>query len=917
MGECAVETLTQRTRVAVVLTHRGVVDNPCVFAGDAAKPSPLKLYFTMSVNVRLIVLSLLAGVSLSSVVGQETPVSLEMAKDQGRQKSRFLKPGAGNEKPADALPNANVADFQKLVQPLLVKSCAGCHGEKKSEGRLRLDKLNADLVKGADVERWREIYNALIKGEMPPDDSKEAPLTEEARGVIVQWLGEEMHKASVVRRGNKDQSSFRRLTKYEYNYALQDLLGLDFSFADKLPPDTASEDGFRNRSDLLQMSAMQFQSYREIGLSALKRAVVVGERPKPVTYVISMRDQMKTALAAKDAKRFERGDENAKKYVNAQHLLDRETGTGVQIPQGQSQPTETVPFGEASPVSPVVWVIPASGEIKLNLDRFLPDDGVMRVRIRAGRSSMHSDEYAGLRLIFSAHTSNNANFSQTISTQDVPVTVSAEHPEFVHFDISLSDIQRNPFRKLATTFPRRDEFLHIRNISNAFNGSERMKVMVDQVEITAPYYEQWPPKSHTNIFFESPNRADEQVYGREVVGRFLRRVWRRTVAPDEVAAFMGLFAKYRPAFSTFEEAMVEVLATALATPEFLYLTPRPAPSEVDRAGNRIDAFELANRLAVFLWASLPDEELISQAESGALRRPDTMRAQVKRMLADPRSKRFSQQFVGQWLGLDRMNSVTHIKDVSLMDAMLAEPVAVFEEVLRNNGSVMDFLNSDYAVVNERLAAHYGIPKVYGPHFRRVEVEPRHGRGGLLTCAAMLAINSDGKDSHPVKRGVWLLQRMLHDPPPPPPPNVPEVDLTDPEILKMTLKERIVNHRNQPACASCHSRIDPWGIAFENFDALGVYRAQVNGRPVDASSELFNRQKLAGVDGLKRYLLMERQDQFAQAMVHKLTAYALGRSLGFGDRSDIEGLTLQLRRQGDRLVDLIQLIVASDIFNAKQ
>jgi hypothetical protein len=158
--------------------------------------------------------------------------------------------------------------------------------------------------------------------------------------------------------------------------------------------------------------------------------------------------------------------------------------------------------------------------------------------------------------------------------------------------------------------------------------------------------------------------------------------------------------------------------------------------------------------------------------------------------------------------------------------------------------------------------------------------------------------------------------MLHDPPPPPPPNVPEVDLTDPEILKMTLKERIVNHRNQPACSSCHARIDPWGIAFENFDALGAYRTQVNGKPVDASSELFNRQRLAGVDGLKRYLLTERQDQFAQAMVHKLTAYALGRPLGFGDRSDLEQLTFQLRQQNDRLSDLIQLIVSSDIFNAK-
>jgi hypothetical protein len=870
----------------------------------------------MTVSRLLSLLIPLGLLSASPVGGEEIPVSLEAAREQGRLKSRFFNQSAAAQTGADAAPEPNLGDFRAVVQPLLEGSCAGCHGPKKAEGRLRLEKLDSDLVKGADVERWREVYNALIKAEMPPDDSKEAPLTLEARGVIVQWLGEELHKASVVRRGSREQSSFRRLAKYEYNYALQDLLGLEFEFAGKLPPDTASEDGFKNRSDLLQMSAMQFQSYREIGLSALKRAVVFGERPKAVTYIIPMHEQMSLALAAKNPKSFEKDDVNSKKYANAQHLLDRETGNGVQAPQGEARPTETVPFGQDSPVSRVVWVLPASGELKLNLDRFLPDEGVMRVRIRAGRSSMHPDEYAALRLIFSAHTSNNANFSQTVSVRDVPVAASAEAPQFVEFDIPLDDIQRNPFRKLTTTFPRRDEFLHVRNISNASAGPERMKVFVDQVEITAPYHEHWPPKSHTNIFFARPNDADEQDYGREVLGRFLRRAWRRTVAREEVDAFMGLFAQYRPSFGTFEEAMVEVLATVLATPEFLYLTPRQAPGSADNAEGRIGEFELASRLAAFLWASLPDEELIGLAESRKLRNPEVLDAQVKRMLADRRARRFVQNFVEQWLGLERMNSVTHIKDTSLLEAMTAEPVAMFEEVLRTNGSVMEFIHCNYAMVNERLAAHYKMPKVFGPDLRKVDVPPQAARGGMLTCAATLAINSDGKDSHPVKRGVWLLQRVLHDPPPPPPPNVPVVDLTDPEILKMTLKERIENHRDQSACASCHSRIDPWGIAFENFDASGAYRTQVDNRPVDASAQLFNRHHLSGVEGVKRYLLMERQDQFAQAMVHKLTAYALGRPLGFGDASDLERLTLQLRQQDDRLGDLIQLIVRSDIFSAK-
>jgi hypothetical protein len=181
---------------------------------------------------------------------------------------------------------------------------------------------------------------------------------------------------------------------------------------------------------------------------------------------------------------------------------------------------------------------------------------------------------------------------------------------------------------------------------------------------------------------------------------------------------------------------------------------------------------------------------------------------------------------------------------------------------------------------------------------------------------MLAMNSDGTDSHPLKRGVWLLERVLQDPPPPPPANVPKVDLTDPRILEMTLKERIADHRNKPSCISCHSRIDPWGIAFENYDALGFWRMTAKNKPVDATSVLFNRQELAGVDGLKRYLLADRQDQFARAMLRKLTAYALGRPLAFADHAAIDNLTTQFRKNDDRLVDLIHLIVNSSLFQSK-
>lgn len=865
-------------------------------------------------TLRVSILLVLGGVcSMLAAEADTAPATLEKAKELGRAKSRFLKETSKDTKATHAIPVANLAHFQKVIGPILGKSCLVCHGPQKSEGRLRVDKLDPDLLTGPDVERWREVYNVLSNSEMPPEDAPDYALADADRGNIVDWLGDELNKASVVRRNNKEHSSFRRMTRYEYDYALQDLLGLPYTLANSLPPETASEDGFKNSSEMLQMSAMQFETYREIGLKALERATVRGERPQAVTYIISMQEEMEKAAPEENGKN-ENG-KNGRRDRNRQQLLNQESGKSIPYSGGKPEPKPDATTGKTPAVSPVVLVLPQSSELKLDLDRFLPDEGIMRVSIRAGRSTMNADEFTSLRLIFSAHTSNNANFSQVISERDIPVTASADKPQLIHFDIPLSDIQRNPFRKLATTFPRRDEFLSIRNVSNASNRAEPLHVLIDYIEISAPFYEQWPPKTHRDIFVESENKDDEEVYGREVLAGFMRCVWRRPATSQEVDQFMALFAKYRPGCVNFEDAMLEVLATALATPEFLYVTQK-VPAGNSKNPGTISDLELASRLSIFLWSSIPDEELLNLAQQGQLREPKVLTAQVERMLADPRARRFSQNFVQQWLGLDALNSVTHVTDSSLREAMQEEPVAFFDEVLKSNRSVMDFIHSDYAVVNQRLAEHYRIPDVYGPHFRKVPIEPQTNRGGILTGAAMLAMNSDGVDSHPLKRGIWMLKRILHDPPPPPPPNVPEVDLTDPEILKMTLKERIANHRNKPACVSCHAKIDPWGIAFENYDALGAYRTSIKNKPVDATSELFNKQELAGMDGLQRYLLMDRQDQFARAVVHKMTAYALGRPLSFSDHADIDSMTMQFRKRGDRLAVLINVIISSELFHAK-
>ena len=841
--------------------------------------------------------------------------SFAQIKQEGRDRSSFLNQKL-TQTTFDGIPEPDLKQYHDVVAPLLKTKCLSCHGPDEEHANLRIDQISPNLMVGESVERWREIYKVLSNSEMPPDDEPDFALSDAERKHLINWISAEMNKASFVRRNTSDHTSFRRMTRAEYNYAIQDLLGLPYAIGSSLPTETAAEDGFIKNSELLQMSAMQFQSYRELALTALKRVTVQGPQPEPVTYDILMQEQMEALKTAKNAKLFNEAQDDFQNQAKRQHLFNPETGDGLAFSNGSVKPNPTPDDSFPPAVSGVVLALNSSQESKWNLDRFLPDDGIMRVSIRVGRTTTEANEHASVRLIFSAHTSNNANFTEVISQRDIPVTASTDEPEYIHFDIPLSEIQRNPFRKLATEFPRRDEFLHIRNVSSTRNNKNPLRLHIDHVRITAPYYAQWPPKTHTDIFFASENVNDENVYGREVLDRFLLRVWRRPADPNEIDQFMKLFEILRTDLPNFEDAMLEVLATALASPEFLYLTEKLAGTpgqEVDSISN----FELATRLSFFLWSSLPDDELLTVAKTGNLHHKDVLSGQVKRMLADPKARRFHESFVSQWLGLDALNSTSHIKDTEFLAAIREEPIAFFTEVLDRNGSVLDFLHSDYVVVNERLARHYGVPDVFGPTFQRAEVNRSQHRGGLLTGAGVMAMNSDGSDSNPLKRGVWLLERILDDPPPPPPPDVPEVDLTDPRILEMTLKERIADHRNKPACASCHSRIDPWGIAFENFDAQGSFRTRVGKKSVDATSTLFNQQQLDGIDGLKRYLLSERQDQFVRAIVHKMTAYALGRPLTFADRSDVDRLTVQFRQSGDQLADLIHLITSSDLFHAKQ
>ncbi len=836
-------------------------------------------------------------------------------------------------------PEPALGRFDKEVKPILTEHCVSCHGPEKTKAHLRIDTLNPNLLEGGDVDWWLEVMAVLGNGEMPPPEKSE--LSDHDRARVIAWLSGEIQMASQVRRATGGHSSFRRMTRYEYNYAVQDLLGLQRDFARDLPPEARSEDGFQNSSETLQMSVTQLETYRRLARNALSRVIVQGPRPSVLHWGVSMKKASEIEWANQEEElnklreKFKEDPEQQEREVDqllasfkkshsGTYFKDLSTGRTARHNWSYGGAKYAFKPSDSRPEIPEsfdhVAILPQGRNQTLivELGEKLPDEGILRVRVRASRKSAEDDHIPSLQLEFGWQASNEGRARLPVSTEDIPVTALPDHPEFYQWDIPLGDIYpRNSVRKTSPlgSMPNPSEYIRFVNSS-----ASRGDIQIDYVEVATPVHDQWPPVSHQQIFFDSQNSDDESVYAREIVTDFMSRAWRRQITEEEVAQKIRLFHASREFCDTFEEAVVEVLATVLSSPDFLYLVQDEiADSSDNRSGpERLSEYELATRLSVFLWCSVPDDRLLELADLGQLTRPDILAGEVRRMLADERSQRFSKHFVHQWLNMQLLDFLKPQPgfDPLLKHAMQEEPGRLFQEMLRRDESVLNFIHADYTMANERLAQHYGLPEVLGNYFRRVQLDPSHQRGGLLTQAGLLAMNSSGADSNPLKRGIWVLESLLNDPPPPPPPAVPEIDLADPEIAKMTLKERMEDHRNHPACMSCHAKIDPWGIALENYDAMGRWRDEINGKPVDATSLLFNNEPLTGMDGLKRFILKNRQDQFVQSMVYKMVVYALGRPLTFADRSDVDEITAQVRQQGDGLADLIMQVATSEIFRSK-
>ena len=439
------------------------------------------------------------------------------------------------------------------------------------------------------------------------------------------------------------------------------------------------------------------------------------------------------------------------------------------------------------------------------------------------------------------------------------------------------------------------------------DGRDMPRLLIRSVEFEGPFYESWPPEPHKSIFVEFERKNDTQAWARKIVREFATRAYRRPVTPAEESALMAVYAKAQAGGRTFRESIKDTLLVVLTSPQFLFLVetsaaPTPEP---------LDGYELASKLSYFLWNGPPDRKTLQLASTGLLAKQ--MDAEVERLIADPKFNRFVTEFVSQWLSLDKFQVLEADRKRyprltrDTRTELKQEPIEFVQHLIRNNLPVRNLISSDFIVANETVASYYDLAEKTESGFKFVAFP--HGRpelGGVLTQSAILAGLSDGRESNPVKRGAWLARKIIAEPPADPPPNVPALKEDE---KGLTLRQRLEQHRSVPACMQCHLKIDPWGVALEEYDAGGRRKKQ----PVDAHSKLPDETVVSGADDLKRYLAEDRIDQVAFSVLKHLATYAAGRTPAYNELEYLKRDALKLKAGGYRMKDMVRYVVNSRMF----
>jgi len=777
--------------------------------------------------------------------------------------------------------------LEKVVRPFFSEHCNKCHGEKKQKGDLRVDTLAIDFDSPKIMGHWEEIMNRIDSGDMPPDDEDRPKADDIAR--ISEWIAGQLREADSQRQSSAgERVALRKLTREEYANTIRDLLGVTFDVTD---PNGLPEDpdwhGIQRIGSVLTLSPAHVEKYLAAAETVLDEALSLKEQPKQNVIRWTPFDM--------------RGWKRLQKDYEARGIADK---VRVDIvPNNGALDDQTVD-------------IKTAGEyiVRVKLSGLRPEGG------RAPRLRLYA-----------------ADISRTLFEQDVeapedkPVTLEFRtHLPVGHHPIHIvnSVPGPNPEARRSRPGPSSTAFAGLQSRipwQMKFTDDDGKPIvpflLLDSIEWEGPVYDSWPTQAHQHIFFGGEKATKDETYARQILARFAERAWRRPVQDAEVDRLMKLFQDAQKYGDNFEPSVKTALLAVLCSKNFLYIEE----GSVANQSPQLTDWELASRLSYFLWSTMPDQPLLDLARMNKLHEPATLRAEVHRMLADPKAADFAEAFPRQWLQLRRVGMFPPDKtlypdyDEYLEKSMIGETVDFFGEVLKSNGSLREFLDSNWTMLNERLAKHYGIEGVKGEAFQRVALKPEDHRGGLLTQAAVLSLTSDGTRHRPVHRGVWVLDSIVGKPAPPPPANVPALGTPSANAPKTSVRQKLEAHRSDPNCAACHRRIDPLGLAFDNYDAIGRWRTVENVRDgsgddpkVDPSGELYDGRQFSDAQGLKK-ILLEDTDRFAFAFTEKLATYALRRGMTFSDRIELRKVAEQAKNGDYKLASLIESFASSPIF----
>ena len=647
--------------------------------------------------------------------------------------------------------------------------------------------------------------------------------------------------------------TMRRLNRAEYNNTVHDLLGIDFKPADDFPSDDVGY-GFDNIGDVLSISPLLMEKY----LNAAEKISGAAIEIDPPTHV--------------------------------------ESFSGANL-GGQ---------GETKAIGKTAVQLGANGQIFVGAN--FPEAGDYKIRVKAyAKQAGNEPAKMIVRLVGNAQRNQPDKDVETVEVKAIAPQV---------YEIPMEKM-RAARRRVAFVFAN-----DYHEPQNPDPAKRDRNLLIESVEVVGPIH---PPKTPTEfqktlLAHKPTNPAEWHTVAKTALAPFARRAWRRPVTDAEVdrlAKYVDLAQKQG---DSYERGMQLALQAALVSPNFLFhVETNRQPINAKSPGYMLNDFELASRLSYFLWSSMPDETLLQLAERGELKKPEVLKAQALRMLKDPRSHALVENFADQWLNLRLLRNVNPDParfpgwSEGLRKDMLQETELFFQGIMTNNRSIVDMLDAKYTYLNERLAKHYGISGVQGDQFREVALTDGR-RGGLITQASILTITSNPTRTSPVKRGKWVLEQILGTPPPPPPPNVPELK-TD-GTVSGTLRQRMEQHRKDPACATCHQKMDTLGFGLENYDAVGAWRVKDGEAPVDASGELPGKKSFSGPAELKQ-ILKGQKDQFAVAFTRQLTTFALGRGLEYYDRCTVDDICRKTAKSGYHLGDLVGEIVSSVPFRMRK